>query len=348
MEYLCEYCEKPFLPKRTDSLYCSHSCRQLAYVLRKATGNRSLQGLHVKPKEVKVMELSNDDSSTDYMSKKENSYLAEVNNLTLNKAYPSIIDDYSSTQLPVKTDKETSVLTDSKRVSMENKLPVNADSDITQIKSELPVRTDIINVNTDKKLTVSTDMENIKTDKKLPVNTDMEMVNTTKSVRQEQEMPEAEFTEYSSRFINELDDIHNERDNWIKLNNFFSNNDAPAIWVSVRYRCLLECLLAFSEMKQIELDDLKEVCNGLTRLIQSRNFKILHPSYPYREEINQLREKVRNTCIKAGEMEWIKYKLSKEQKQFLIVTRLELSQFVPKKKFSELSFSEKQLNRKEE
>lgn len=32
----CNYCKKIFALKRSDAKYCSHSCRQLAYVLRKA------------------------------------------------------------------------------------------------------------------------------------------------------------------------------------------------------------------------------------------------------------------------------------------------------------------------
>lgn len=336
MEYQCEYCGKPFFPKRTDSLYCSHSCRQLAYVLRKATMN----GFQLKPKELKVIELSDDDSN-DHPSIKENTVSAEVKNFMLTKGDSSI-------QLPVNSEKELPVLTDKEKSSVKNVLTVNAENDMAPTQNELSVKTDIINVNTDKNLSVKTDAETIKTDKKIPVNTDKENVNTAKAVKQEQKMPEPEFKEYYSRFLNDLDNIHKGRDNWMKLDILFSNNDTSSIWVSVRYRCLIECLLAFSEMKQLELDDLKEVCNELTRLIQSWNFNSLHPSYPYIDEIKELRERVRNTCIKAGENEWIKYRLNKEQKQYLIISRFELSQFVPKKKFSELSFKEKQLNRKEE
>lgn len=34
-EHICEHCQKPYIAKRTDAHYCSHSCRQLAYVQRR-------------------------------------------------------------------------------------------------------------------------------------------------------------------------------------------------------------------------------------------------------------------------------------------------------------------------
>lgn len=40
MEKTCEYCQETFLPKkRNDQMYCSSSCRQLAYVKRKVLFN---------------------------------------------------------------------------------------------------------------------------------------------------------------------------------------------------------------------------------------------------------------------------------------------------------------------
>jgi hypothetical protein len=90
----------------------------------------------------------------------------------------------------------------------------------------------------------------------------------------------------------------------------------------------------------VELDDLKEVCNAFTSLIKSRYFKCLDESYPYIQEIQDLRAQIRNICIKAGESILIKYRPSIEQRKQLIVARFELSQFVAKKKFSELNFKE--------
>lgn len=53
MEYTCSYCNKPFVPKRTDSMYCSHSCRQFAYVLRKSSNG----SLKIKAEEKNVAQI---------------------------------------------------------------------------------------------------------------------------------------------------------------------------------------------------------------------------------------------------------------------------------------------------
>lgn len=35
MEKKCQYCQQQFELKRSDSVFCSHSCRQMAYMERK-------------------------------------------------------------------------------------------------------------------------------------------------------------------------------------------------------------------------------------------------------------------------------------------------------------------------
>jgi hypothetical protein len=240
-------------------MYCSHSCRQFAYVLRKSSNG----SLRIKSEE------NNVDQIKDHL----------VSELTAPIEHVEI--------LSVKTDIE--------------KLSVP--------KNELPVRTD--------------------SDKR-------EKNHTNKSPEC---VKEQTYTNRPSRFVMEMDRLYSDRDLSYSLSKFFDAKDEAGVWVSERYRCLLEVLLTFSELKRIELDDLKEVCNAFTSLINSKYFKYIHPSYPYIDEIKKLREQIRNTCVKTiGEQ--LKYRLCREQKQKLIVARCELSQFVPKKKFSELKFKE--------
>lgn len=267
MEYLCSYCNKPFLPKRTDSMYCSHSCRQFAYVLRKSKG--SIKELRLE----KVIQTG--EETSDAPMKKEIGQIGTQSKLEYTIGSTTVLK-----KLPVLTDKEISVSTDKQ-------------------SSALPVITE------------------------------------KKSI-----VGENDYVSYQSRFMVQLDRLYGERDVWYSLSKFFDANDEAGLWVSERYRCLTEVLLAFSEMKRIDLDDLKEVCNAFTDIINSKYYKCLHPSYPYIDEIKCLREKIRNTCVKIlGEH--FKYRISREQKQNLIVTRFELSQFVSKRKFSELKFKEK-------
>ena len=66
--------------------------------------------------------------------------------------------------------------------------------------------------------------------------------------------------------------------------------------VSTRFKCFVECLLTFSEMKTIELDDLKEICNAFTLLIISSYFKSMPEAYLYIDEILELRESLKMIC----------------------------------------------------
>lgn len=182
---------------------------------------------------------------------------------------------------------------------------------------------------------IKEDELSVKTDNKLPVRTVNKKETLIQPIIKKTEV--TEYADHQSRCVTQLDKLYSQRDLWYVLSKFFDSKDEAGIWVSERYRCLVEVLLTFSEMKRIELDDLKEVCNAFTDVIRSKYFKCLHPSYPYIDEIDQLRERIKTTCVKSSGG-FIKYRLSKEQKQILIVTRFELSQFVPKIKFSEIKF----------
>lgn len=43
MEKECQHCKKTFTVKRIDSVYCSRSCRQMAYMIRKATNPKTIE-----------------------------------------------------------------------------------------------------------------------------------------------------------------------------------------------------------------------------------------------------------------------------------------------------------------
>lgn len=247
MEHICQYCSKPFLPRRTDSRYCSHSCRQLAYVLRKV--------------------------SVDHPSKEENE-LSEVN-------YPS-----------------NEFLQNNQEII---KKPVSE-----QEANEIFVNSDV------KELSVKT----------------VKQASIAKS--------EPEYEEYDSRFMQELCELHEKSDSWPGLNELFARKDLHCIWISERFRCLIECLLTLSEMKSVDLNDLKELCNAFTYMNRSKHFEELSESYPYIEDLLELRELLKSTCINAGDNEQVRFKLSRNQKQNLILTRYELSEFTPRKSFNDL------------
>lgn len=161
-------------------------------------------------------------------------------------------------------------------------------------------------------------------------------VNTNK-----QQAQQAEYIHHKSAFVDALIELTDERDNISKLASLFWNDSTGTyLWVSTRFKCLAECLLTFSEMKTIEVDDLKEICNAFTLLIRSNYFKSLPGTYPYTNEILELRESLKKICQSAEENEALKFKLLPQTKKVLIATRWELHYYVPKVNFSELNFKD--------
>lgn len=293
METICKYCSNSFVPKRTDSLYCSHSCRQLAYVLRKATGN-TFEGLKYKPEA--VVELQNKQQpsiktgfSENYPSTEQKEDNESVNELTDNEQEQSI-KEHQLTVYPS--------MTAELFVKKEAELPVNAD------KKEIVPET--------------------------------KAVNTIVKAKEEQE----KYIEYDSPLINEIAQLTEDRNNLHTLYSLLHNKpETSAYWVSLRYRCLVECLLTFSEIQFIELDDLKEVCNAFTALINSKSFNYLTSHYPYIKEIVWLRDTIKNLCLNADEEE-LSLRFKKDTKLRLIATRWEMANYVPKISFNQLNFTE--------
>ena len=283
MEYLCSYCNKPFLPKRKDSLYCSHSCRQFAYVLRKS--NKGIAN------EVTLGKVTlSDEKTSETIQEVEKQNLGEM-------------------KFPSKPDKLSKTITETANLSV-------------RTEKELPVTNEIeIPVKTDKQKTASS-------------------IATPIVPEIKAEVKRSDYTNHPSRYVMQLERLQAERDTWHSLSKFFDEGDEAGIWVSERYRCLVDVLLTFSEVKRIELDDLKEVCNAFTDVINSDYYQCLHLVYPYIDEIKKLRDQIKATCIKTSR-EQFKYRVNREQKQSLIITRFELSQFVPKIKFSEIKFKGK-------
>ena len=296
MESICKYCSNSFVPKRTDSLYCSHSCRQLAYVLRKASVN-TINGLNaVTHTPETLVELQN---------KKEPSIKTG-----LTENYPSTEHAEDNESVNKLTDKEH-------EPSIKEHLPTVYSSMTTELsvkkEAELPV-------NADKKEIVP----------------EIKAVNTIAKAKEEQE----KYVEYSSPLINEIAELTEDRNNLHTLYSLLHNKpETSAYWVSIRYRCLVECLLTFSEMPFIDTDDLKEVCNAFTTLINSKYFNSLTSHYPYTKEIVWLRDTIKNLCLSADEEE-LSLRFKKDTKLRLIATRWEMANYVPKISFTQLNFTE--------
>lgn len=254
MELLCEYCNKPFVPKRSDALYCSSACRQLAYVLRKARNN----------------------------------------------PIPNRFN-YPSTQIKLNEDVRDNEEQASTRIIQNNNY-----------------------------LSIQQEHEALN-DQEIAVNTDKE--ETENSFEPEEEAPIA----YSSLFIRDLKVLIEKRDN---IEYFREDGDMDCHWVNLRYRCLIESLLTLSEMQSINLDDLKEICNAFTDIINSSDFESLPEYYPYTKDIIGLWQNIKNFCLEADETQSLKFKIKRSTRLNMMATRWELSHFVKKESFNQLNFEE--------
>jgi len=302
MERLCEYCQSPFIPKRIDTVYCCHSCRQMAYMDRKAKTVNGIDALKLKYKPDPSIAGSGKDETSNKTTDPDN--------------YPSI--KTANTVEPSIDKSGEEQKTSSNEAELNTKPSIEASQNINPSINETEKNV--------KPYNKKTSIDAFK-------NQTSPAVNKTSEIG-------AEYVEVESPFVRELIELTNERDNITKLMMPFYENSSAVGWISVRYKCLVECLLTFSEMKNIEVDDLKEVCNAFTSMIQSRYFNSLPKRYPYIKEILETRNSIKEICSNADENEPLKFILTDETRKKMIATRWELSYNVPKINFSRISFKE--------
>src|ERR1700741_115547 len=263
MEKQCEHCQAIFKAKRIDTVYCSHSCKQMAYMDRKF--GSSLNG-----------SINNQG--------KEPLIQSQPSIIKLGKpVYPSI--DVSEQQ--------------------NNKTSIDVSDKTSKISKE-PFET--VNYRDD----------------------------LTDKFKERIHEP---YVFVKSSFINSLEELRVNRnlENSIETVWFRS---AEAVWISIRYKCIAECLLTLSDMECIMPEDLMELCNALTYLTKSRNFDYLSNSFPYTREILNLNKSLRETCKRLEEDVPFKFRLKTKTKLELIIGRSELSFIAPKRSFSQLTFED--------
>jgi len=239
MERECEHCGESFQPKRADANYCSHSCRQQAYLARKVEqGIQNFSGMVFNPDE------------------------------------PAELTDKQEPSLPV---------------TNEEKHPPF---------QEKPAETTQQGVLTDKKL-----------------------------------------KDYESNFLEYINERMTFRNRDSFLSAFQIRYPSLSHWINTRYLCLVESLLAVSEMKGVDLDDLKDICNAFHLLLNSETFKNMPVNYPYKNEMCKYYETIRQFCISSKE-ETTMIRFTRTTKAELLAARFELVQFVSWIRFDQINFSE--------
>ena len=77
MEKECKHCKQTFTVQRIDSVYCSRSCRQMAYIARKTTQLKTVTLNNTIQESGQIIEVENVDS-TDIFS---NSFLDDLSKM---------------------------------------------------------------------------------------------------------------------------------------------------------------------------------------------------------------------------------------------------------------------------
>ncbi|MEO8760397.1 MAG: hypothetical protein ABI448_05865 [Bacteroidia bacterium] len=141
------------------------------------------------------------------------------------------------------------------------------------------------------------------------------------------------------KWIDELYNKFDERgkDSWLKT--LYGEKEKRVEWISIHYRCLLDCVIRVSEMKSVEWADLAELTNGLTFLITSIYFKELPEDYPFTKDIILLRDKLKCFCLETQDEEYVQFSLKFSTKKDLILQRYELSTVYSKINFNQLQLA---------
>ncbi len=143
-----------------------------------------------------------------------------------------------------------------------------------------------------------------------------------------------------------MDELYNKfdergRDSWLKL--LYGEKEKKVEWISIHYRCLLDCIITVSEIKAVAWADLAELTNALTFLIASNYFKELPEDYPFTKDIILLRDKLKCFCFETQDEEFAQLTLKFGTKKDLMLQRYELATV-----YSKITFNQLHLNFKTE
>lgn len=150
---------------------------------------------------------------------------------------------------------------------------------------------------------------------------------------------EQKYINHDSRFLQKIRSEAVDNDKLLALNKCLKiHQDIHSYWIGQRLRCLIECLLLFSEANLTPVTDLMELCNAFTYLRKSIHYQSVNELFPYKSVVENLNHKLKTLCLRCKKNEQVKFRMQEKDKIGLIVVRYELSQFFRKEKFSQLNF----------
>ncbi len=316
----CSYCDKPFTALRKDKQYCSHSCKQMAFFKRQDSSMgftlakrqipKTSNGQNVKP--------SSNTLPIDIEKLREELYaFAETAIENKLKELIQIQNVNRTNQANQQNVKSDSIATETKTVNKEHETSIEK-----TVKPSSNPSSKILDGSDRKETSIS------------------KTISPTILLDEKEEVVYVPIRcKWIDRFYEQIEERGN--DTWLKL--LPPDKEKKIEWISIHYRCLLECILTISDIKAVEWNDLAEVCNAFIFLTEISYFKELPNDYPYISEIAILRDKLKHFCLETQEQEWVQFRLKFDTKIDLMLQRYELAA-----SFSKISFNQSQLDFKEE
>lgn len=349
MFHTCPYCNTEFTANRKDKIYCSHSCKQMAFMKRQED---SVGFVFQKYQNVNTINRQVIEASSSQTVK------SSMDTIDIEKLKKEIVA-FAKVAIQNKLDELIQNIKTSNFQNVNNFNTANVNSDLDLFCDKQATVIDFQDDENDRNVNIKKETS-IKEQTLKPSIPNIDGLNRnvlkTETVKPTILIEEEVYTPIKCKWINELYERFNERGNDEKLNfpaPVFKDKMNQVEWVSTHYRCLLECVITISEIKTVEWADLAELTNAFTFLLTTTYFKELPDSYPFTKDIISLRDKLKYFCLETQDEELVQFRLKFDTKKELLLQRFELSLVFPKISFNQLQSdfkneSDKQINFKKE
>jgi hypothetical protein len=365
MKQTCVYCKNVFTSSRKDKRYCSNSCKQLGYMVRKGqmlrelpeiipieaadtsirqNGNREDQNVkmsssqNVNPESLEIHEIKRKQLEMDVLIEKLTVIVEETVKKTLAKALQSVKSSIHQNVNP--------------EIQTPEVLNLDVETKESSVKEEDRAPLKIKNVKTSRRKGVKTVVDLFEP----PSESSEKHAACLREVKDKEckttalkKVPSSKIVQYRyerSEFIIDIYERSNERHFagvFYDMKRAFPEKQSQVYWISVRFRSLLESVLTFSEMNSVEMNSLIHITNALTQLLSSKGYAGLPVTYPFTDNIKLLRNSLKVFCKEHMNDETVQLRLGRELKSELLLIRYELAQVFPKRPFEKLLFTETKL-----
>jgi len=313
MEKHCEFCGEVLQGySRSTRKYCSDNCKQLAFYSRQGMnwGKAALAGTTAKGEAFNVkLDLSLNDMREDQQRKEE-------------PGNPPPASEQQQNGENIFNVEAGFTLSGAPEEQPEISQPIDAPA------SDDPQQDSAVNES-------SVKGEDEKQDSVKP--------EEEKAIPEKQERPKYHWVQ--SQLLEKIESIR--QTSWLEImlaksRSYWSWSEIEAVqWVTVRIRCLIDNILRLSNAQRISRATLQRIAQAFDAMVNASKFKSLPSNYPLTKLITELHGKF-TTMAKNAREKRITLRLSFYRKAELLAVRFMIGRFVPRMRFSELEFGDRQ------